>query len=73
MDMGDVLVMAKATLNGQTYDTLCMPPFEIGCDRCGQARQKPAERLDILNVPNPTAFMRTDQSQNGIAVYFRMI
>lgn len=29
LDLGDVQVMAKATLNGKSYDTLWMPPFEL--------------------------------------------
>jgi hypothetical protein len=29
LDLGDVQVMAKVTLNGKTYDTLWMPPFEL--------------------------------------------
>ena len=29
LDLGQVQVMAKVTLNGRTYDTLWMPPFEL--------------------------------------------
>jgi len=29
VDLGDVSVMAKVTLNGKAYDTLWMPPFAL--------------------------------------------